>query len=139
MHPIHPMVVHSPIALPLTSCLFEVLALRWRGEPFREISLSLLVVGVLAAGAALITGHVAEEAVERSGIPKQAIDIHEQRGFATFWLFLVLLRLQPAMRWGWMREQPKLTLAAELGGSVLAASYFGRDLVSRFGAGALPR
>lgn len=141
MHPIHPMVVHFPIALLLTSCLFEALALRWRGEPFRETSLSLLVVGVLAAGAALITGHAAEEAVEQSSIPKQAIDIHEQLGFATFWLFLVLLGLRLAMRWGWMREQPKLTLAVGLGGSVLllAASYFGGDLVYRFGAGVLPR
>lgn len=141
MHPIHPMVVHFPIALLLTSSLFDGLALRWRAEQFRETSLSLLVVGVLTAGVAVVTGHFAEEAVEHSGIPKQAIEIHEELGFAVFWVFLALLGLRLAMYWGWMREHPKLVLASSLGGAVLMliASYFGGDLVYRFGAGVLPR
>ena len=65
MHPIHPMVVHFPIALLLASTLFDALAFRWRTEQFRETSLSLLILGILAAGAAVLTGHFAEEAVER--------------------------------------------------------------------------
>lgn len=141
MHPIHPMVVHFPIALLLTSCLFDGLALRWRAAQFRETSLSLLIVGILAAGAAVVTGHFAEEAVEHSGVPKKAIELHEELGFAVFWLFLALLGLRLGMYWGWMRDQPQLVLAVGVGGAVLtvAASYFGGDLVYRFGAGVLPR
>lgn len=141
MHPIHPMIVHFPIALLLASCLFDALALRWRGEQFRDTGLSLLVVGLLAAGVAVLTGHFAEEAVEHSGIPKEAIERHEEFGFAVFWLFLALLGLRVAMYRGWMREQPKLMLVLGLGGAMLmvAASYFGGELVYRFGAGVMPR
>lgn len=141
MHPVHPMVVHFPIALLLVSSLFDLFALRWRTEQFRETSFSLLVLGVLAAGAAVVTGHFAEEAVEQSGIPKRAIEIHEELGFAVFWVFLALLGLRLAMCRGWMRVQPRLVLAVGLGGALLmlVASYFGGDLVYRFGAGVLPR
>ncbi len=141
MHPIHPMVVHFPIALLLASVLFDGLALRWRGEQFRETSLSLLVLGVLTAGVAVLSGHFAEEAVEHSGIPKDAIELHEELGFAVFWVFLGLLGLRLAMYRGWMKEQPMLALLAGLTGGVLlvTASYFGGDLVYRFGAGVLPR
>ena len=54
MHPIHPMVVHFPIALLLASTLFDALAFRWRSQQFRETSLSLLSLGILAAGAAVL-------------------------------------------------------------------------------------
>lgn len=97
MHPIHPMVVHFPIALLLTSWLSNVLAFRWRGEQFRETSRTLLVLGVLAAAAALLTEHFAEEAIERSGnIPKQAIETHEELAFVVFWFFVGLLGLRLA-------------------------------------------
>lgn len=141
MHPLHPMVVHFPIALLLASTLFDALAFRWRSQQFRDTSLSLLVLGILAAGVAVITGHVAEEAVERSGIPKQAIEIHEELGGSVFWVFLGLLGVRVASSWGWIREQPKLALVIGLSGGLLLliASYFGGDLVYRFGAGVLPR
>ena len=45
MHPLHPMVVHFPIALLLASWFFDLLALRWREQQFRDTSLSLLVLG----------------------------------------------------------------------------------------------
>jgi uncharacterized membrane protein len=110
MHPIHPMVVHFPIALLLASTLFDALACRWRREQFRHTSVSLLVLGVLAAGVAVLTGHVAEDAVERSGIPKQAIEIHEELGDSVFWVFLGLLSLRLVSYWGFMRERPALVL-----------------------------
>ncbi len=142
MHPIHPMVVHFPIALLLASWLFDVLALRWRGEQFRETSRSLLLLGVLATAAALVTGHFAEEAVEHSGnIPKQAIETHEELAFAVFWMFVALLGLRVGSYWGLMRERPVLVLILGGAGSLLlvVASYFGGDLVYRYGAGILPR
>lgn len=141
MHPIHPMIVHFPIALLLASWLFDLLALRWRGKQFRETSLSLLVLGVLAAGVAVLTGHVAEDAVERSGIPKQAIETHEELAFAVLWVFVGLLGMRLVSYWGVMRERPALVLGLGLAGSLLlvVASYFGGDLVYRYGAGVIPR
>ncbi len=142
MHPIHPMVVHFPIALLLASLLFDLAALRWRGEEFRSTSLSLLALGVLAALAALLTGHVAEDAVEHSGkIPKQAIETHEELAFAVFWVFAGLLGVRMLSYWGWMRERSLLVLFLGVGGSVLllVASHYGGELVYRYGAGVLSR
>ena len=142
MHPIHPMVVHFPIALLLASLLFDLLALRWREEECRATSLSLLALGVLAAVVALLTGHLAEEAVEHSGtIPKQAIETHEELAFAAFWVFAGLLGVKMLSYWGWMRERALLVLFIGVGGAVLllVASYYGGGLVYRYGAGVLPR
>lgn len=141
MHPIHPMVVHFPIALLLASTLFDALACRWRPEQFRNTSFSLLVLGVLAAAVAVLTGHLAEDAVERSGISKQAIEIHEELGGSVFWVFLGLLSLRVMSSWGLMRERPALVLGLGVAGSLLllVASYFGGDLVYRYGAGVMPR
>ena len=142
MHPIHPMVVHFPIALLLASLLFDLVSLRWRGAEFRGTSLSLLALGVLATVVALLTGHLAEDAAEHSGkIPKQAIETHEELAFAAFWVFAGLLGLKTLSYGGWMREQSLLVLFLGVGGSVLllVASYYGGELVYRYGAGVLAR
>ena len=137
MHPIHPMIVHFPIALLMTSVAFDALALRWRPEQCRDASLSMLLVGVLSAGVAVVTGHFEEEAVEHSGIPEQALELHETLGFATFWIFVALLGLRLAIRWSLIGEKHLLALAVGLVGVVvlLVASYFGGDLVYGYGAG----
>jgi uncharacterized membrane protein len=141
MHPIHPMVVHFPIALLLASTLFDALAFRWRSQQFRDTSLSLLVLGILAAGVAVLTGHFAEEAVERSGIPKQAIEIHEELGARCSGYFSAYSGFgwppfgagcANSRGWCW-------PLGLSGGLLLLIASYFGGDLVYRFGAGVLPR
>ncbi|MBK9114006.1 MAG: hypothetical protein IPM88_20865 [Nitrospira sp.] len=111
-------------------------------QQFRETSLSLLILGILAAGAAVLTGHFAEEAAERSGIPKQAIEIHEELGGSVFWIFLGLLGVQLASFWGWGTRTANAGAdhrPGRRGLLLLIASYFGGDLVYRFGAGVLPR
>ena len=137
MHPIHPMIVHFPIALLITSVAFDAVALWWRPEKFREAALVLLVLGVLSAGLAVVTGHFEEEAVEHSGIPEQVLEIHETLGFATFWVFAVVLALRSAVHFGFIREKYKLTLVLGMAGVIvlLVASYFGGDLVYGYGAG----
>ncbi len=141
MHPIHPMIVHFPIALFTTAWLFDLLALWWRQDKLRDAALYMSIVGLLSAGLAVVTGHFAEEAVEHSGIPEQALEIHEQLGFITFWMFFGLLGLRLAMRLGWVSDKQVLAVAAGLAGVIvlLVASYFGGDLVYRYGAGVLPK
>ncbi len=141
MHPIHPMVVHFPIALLTTSVACDVLAFWWKPEKCREASLLMLVIGVITAGVAVVTGHFAEEAVEHSGIPEQALEIHETLGFATFWIFAGLLGLRAATWLEWMRQKPILALLIGVVGVIvlLVASYFGGDLVYSFGAGVAGR
>jgi len=61
--------------------------------------------------------------------------------FAAFWVFAGLLGVKLLSYWGWMRERALLVLFIGVGGSVLllVASYYGGDLVYRYGAGVLLR
>jgi uncharacterized membrane protein len=140
MHPFHPMVVHFPIALLSTSVFFDVLAARWRPDECRIISLYTLAAGMAGAAVAVISGHLAEEAVENSGLPERVLDLHEGLGVATFWVFAALLGLRLATRLGLLRERRGLSIAVGLAGSVvlLIASYFGGSLVYDYGIGVRP-
>lgn len=137
MHPIHPMLVHFPIALLSASVLFELLAQRWRQEECRVVSLYTLVLGLAGALVSVASGAMAEETVEHSGVPERILEIHETLGFATFWLFAGLLGMRTAVWLGWIRVHPVLSLALGFAAVVvlLVASYFGGSLVYDYGAG----
>ena len=137
MHPLHPMLVHFPIALLSTSVFFDLLASRWRPDECRIASLYTLAAGVAGAALAVISGHLAEEAVEHSGIPERVLELHEGLGFATFWVFAGLLGLRLAAGLGLIRERRSLSVAAGIAGVIvlLIASYFGGSLVYDHGAG----
>lgn len=137
MHPIHPMLVHFPIALLSVSVLLDLSAQRWRPEECRVASLYTLVLGLAGALLSVASGAMAEEAVEHSGVPERVLEIHETLGFATFWIFAGLLGLRTVVWLGWMRERAVLSLALGFAGVVvlLVASYFGGSLVYDYGAG----
>jgi uncharacterized membrane protein len=142
MHPIHPMAVHFPIALLSASVLFDLLSSRWESEGLRAASWSTLLLGLGGAVVAVITGAIAEEAVEQSGVPKRVLEIHETLGFATFWVFAGLSGLRIAEWLGWISERRPLRIVLGSGAVALMfiASYYGGSLVYEFGAGvALPR
>jgi len=137
MHPIHPMVVHFPIALLITSVVFDLLATRWRRESFQEAGFYTLLAGLLGAVVAVVTGAMAEEAAEGNGIPEPVLEIHEALGYATLLFFIGLLALRLLMRWGLIRKMPALYLTMGFIGVVILtmAGYVGGSLVYDFGAG----
>ncbi|MDP3089848.1 MAG: DUF2231 domain-containing protein [Nitrospira sp.] len=137
MHPIHPMLVHFPIALLSAAVFFDLLGGKWRSEECRIASLYTLVLGLAGALAAVISGHMAEEAVEPSGVPESVLELHEGLGFATFWIFLGLLGWRVIMGLGFVRERRAVSVGLGLVGIVvlLAASYYGGSLVYDYGAG----
>ena len=137
MHPIHPMVVHFPIALLMASVLLDLLAARWHQIGFPEASLYTLIGGLAGAVVSVITGSFAEELVEKSGVPEAALDLHETLGYATLWLFVGLLAIRLGMSRGWLREIPALSIGVGLVGVVILAAtgYYGGSLVYEFGAG----
>jgi uncharacterized membrane protein len=137
MHPIHPMVVHFPIALLITSVVFDLLATRWRRESFQEAGFYTLLAGLLGAVVAVVTGAMAEEVAEGNGIPESVLEIHEALGYATLLFFIGLLALRLLMRWGLIRKIPALYLTMGFIGIVILtmAGYVGGSLVFDFGAG----
>lgn len=141
MHPIHPMLVHFPIALLSAAVFFDLLGSKWRPEDCRVASLYTLVLGFAGAGVSVISGGMAEDAAEHSGVPEQAIELHEVLGFATFWIFAGLAGLRLAAWFGWIRDQRMVSLLLGIAGVVvmLVASYYGGSLVYDYGAGVTGR
>jgi uncharacterized membrane protein len=60
---IHPLVVHFPIAFLVGAALFYFLSWVFRNEAFATTAFLLLILGTLAAGAAVATGLYGEEGV----------------------------------------------------------------------------
>jgi len=87
----HPLVVHFPIAFLFGAALFYGLAWIFRREPFALTGFSLLIVGVLAAGAAVGTGLYAEKGVMVSfSVRENLLETHEKLMLSTLGLSIVI-------------------------------------------------
>lgn len=133
---LHPAIVHTPIALIVTSALFELVGRAVDLEWWRKAAMAMLVVGVLGAGAAVLSGKAAETpAAEQQGVPHEPIERHERAAFFTLGLGVaaVAARLaaggRPAI--GLLALVLHLAAAAAVG----ITSYRGGELVYRHGAG----
>lgn len=137
MHPIHPIVVHFPIALLCASVAFDILARRWPAGGFRDTSFYCLLAGALGAALAVVTGGMEEELAERAGAPESVLELHESLGTVTLIVFVALLGLRLAMQRGWIKDIPPLTLGLGVIGVVLLAltGYWGGELVYVYGIG----
>jgi uncharacterized membrane protein len=137
MHPIHPIVVHFPIALLCASVAFDFLTRRWPAGGLRETSFYCLLAGVMGAALAVVTGGMEEELAERAGAPESLLELHESLGTVTLVVFVALLGLRLAMQWGWLAERRSLTLGLGAIGIVILAltGYWGGELVYTYGIG----
>ncbi|MEK7237327.1 MAG: DUF2231 domain-containing protein [Nitrospirota bacterium] len=137
MHPIHPIVVHFPIALLCASVAFDALAPRWPMGGLRETSLYTLLAGVMSAALAVVTGGMEEDLAKRAGAPEAVLELHESLGTVTLVIFVALLGLRLAMQWGWLKDIRSLTLGLGAIGIVILAltGYWGGDLVYTYGIG----
>ena len=135
--PVHPMLVHFPIALLFVSVLFDVADRIFPRESFREGSFWLLGCGLLGGIAAAIAGGLAEHAAEQSGVAEQLIETHETLAYITIGIMAVLLlfRLLLRNRFG-ARAFVAYLLVAILGlVAVSATGHTGGNLVYQHGAG----
>lgn len=140
-HPIHPLLVHFPIALLFTSVFFDLLGIITTKKNFRQTGLWLLVLGLIGGIVASIFGAWSEEAVEASGVPKQAIERHENLAIITLVVFGVLLLFRWGARNHWTARNQVIYLCVAMLGLLLlgATGFFGGELVYRFGAGVQPQ
>jgi uncharacterized membrane protein len=88
---IHPLVVHFPIAFLVGAALFYFLSWIFRNQTFATTALLLLILGTLAAGAAVGTGLYAEEGVMVSrSVREHLLEFHENIMLGTLGLSIVL-------------------------------------------------
>ncbi|HTN44683.1 MAG TPA: DUF2231 domain-containing protein [Nitrospiria bacterium] len=136
-HPVHPIVVHFPIALLFTAVYFEIFGFWVRREAYRQFGLWLLILGLISGIIASAVGFWGEEAVVAAGVPEKAVDRHEFLAITTLVVFalLLLFRWRVRDRWSLRNRTVYMTLAV-LGVLLLGSTgYFGGDLVYRYGAG----
>lgn len=139
-HPIHPMLVHFPIALLFASVLFDLFFFYTGREEFKKGGFWLLIFGWVAGLAATLSGAWSEDIVEKAGVPKAAIERHESFAMATLAFFagLMLVRVWVRNRWS-SRDRCLYTGMAMIGLALLATTgFWGGDLVYRYGAGVQP-
>jgi uncharacterized membrane protein len=141
--PLHPAIVHFPIALLLVGALTAVVAVvvhRWHLPLFAAILLSL---GALGAVAATVTGEEEEEKVERA-IPSAEPLLEEHAEWGESARNAGLLAAVIAIGAATLASRPVigrflsvLTALSAIGAAyaVAQAGHFGGELVYRHGAG----
>lgn len=140
--PLHPAVVHFPIALAMTALLFEVLG---RGRRLRRLADGgpvLLLLAAVGAVAAVLTGKAAHDAAVVPAGARALLESHEQLGQRAMWVLIALavVRLVLAARgWydGW-RAWGFVALLAAAAGLVGYNGHLGGRLVFDHGVGTTP-
>ena len=137
MNNLHPMVVHFPIALLLSAWLLDVLALVTRRPHLHRFALCHLILGVIGAGAAVLTGLQAEDMAKHSFEMGQVMELHERCGIATLILGvgIVAWRLWRRDRWTPLTRAATMTLMTALASTVSVGAYLGGRLVYELGIG----
>ena len=137
MESIHPLVVHFPIALLLSSLLLDGLALALKRPAIHRVALWNLCLGVLGAAAAVLTGLQAERVAKHSFEISQVMELHEWLGITTLSVGVLVASWRL-----WKRERlTRFFRWATLGAMVVMAStvtwgaYLGGRLVYEFGVG----
>jgi uncharacterized membrane protein len=142
MLPLHPRIVHFPVALLTASALFGILALlvKSKRELFKEILFWNLILGVAGAIAAIITGLIQEDKLVHNEAIHELMETHETLGFIFSSLFAVLLV--------WMIFRKSKMKTGELAilvifiiisaGLVTYSAHLGGKMVYGEGAGVIP-
>lgn len=125
----HPLVVHFPIALWLTSFLFDVLHARTRDLFFATAARYLIGLGLLGAVAATISGFVDYRLLVAQGIGQAFVDrhrVHSLLAYGTTVLYGVLF----VLRWRAPHLTPRVSLPLAAAGAALIAvtAYIGGEI-----------
>jgi uncharacterized membrane protein len=96
---LHPLVIHFPIVLFLLYTLLEIVGITFNKEEIQRGAYVILILGVIGALAAVLTGHQAEELAEKTissafRFPEEVLEEHEWFANLTVWYFFFVLLLR---------------------------------------------
>lgn len=132
----HPIFVHFPIALLVTSFGLDLLALRRRSETLRQAGFYNLLVGAVGIVVAVITGSLVEDAAEQVSGAHDLVETHKGLGIVTMILYGLLILWRAALKNRWQQKATAYLLATAVGVAlVLATGYYGGQLVYQYGIG----
>ena len=132
---LHTSVIHFPIALTVVGALAELGYLVIRRPWLRWFAPVLLTLALLGAGGAYFSGKAVEDKAVRQGVPRAAVDLHEE---AALWA-IGAIALATLLSWAtrprgkalWLPALAALIAAA----IVLRTGHLGGKLVFVHGAG----
>lgn len=125
----HPLIVHFPIALWLTSLFFDLLYLKTRDRVFATTSRYLLGLGVLGAAGAIMLGFVDFIPLVAGGVGQAFVDlhgIHSKLAYTATGVYSVLF----LARWRWPQMPTSLSvrLAILAAALISATAWFGGEI-----------
>ena len=140
--PLHPKIVHFPVALLILATLYGILALAVKSKRnlFKELCFWNLLFGAGGALFAVITGLIEESSLVHNEAIHELMETHEFLGFVFTSIFLLVL-IWLIVRKAKM-ELPELrTLVITLviaSGLLIYSAHLGGTMVYREGAGVEP-
>jgi len=142
MIPIHPRIVHFPVALLITAAVFGILALVFSGKrrQFMELLIWNLAFGVVGALFALITGLQEEKTLAHNDAIHNILEIHELIGYVisiiSFILLIWMILRKSKMR---LPEFVSIVVILVLSSGLLGyGAHLGGKMVYKEGAGVIP-
>lgn len=96
---LHPIVVHFPIAILTLYVFVEITGISMNKEFLMKMAHLLLLIGIISALGAVLTGNQAAEVAETINksnllLPNEIIEDHETSATITLWFFAGLLALR---------------------------------------------
>ncbi|HXF82870.1 MAG TPA: DUF2231 domain-containing protein [bacterium] len=124
----HPLVVHFPVALWLTSFLFDLLYLRTQERFYGLAARYLIGLGLLGASLAVVSGFADYRPLVAQGIGQAFVDRHRLHSLLAYaatavYLALFLLRWRRPVQRGLL-----LILAASGAGLIAITGYLGGEI-----------
>ena len=137
--PLHPAIVHFPIALLLLAGVFGAISLFVKREFWKDLTFKSLLAGVIFTPFAILTGLIDEQKMNHDGVDQMLL-LHKYNGLALMFFYQILIV------WFWLRkklpgnkEYIAWVFCLFLGsGMVLLQGYLGGELVFTKGMGVKP-
>jgi uncharacterized membrane protein len=134
---LHAVLNDLPTALLVTAVFFDLLASITRRLIFRQVAFWTLMVGVVGAGLAVLSGLQAEDHIDHGEAVHQLMGTHEDLALITLGVFalLALWRLVREKRMASVERAVVVALSVGGVGLVTATGFYGGKMVFEHAAG----
>jgi len=142
--PVHPALVHLPIAFVLLSVAADLTARLMKAEPrraaFRTVGFWSLIAGLVGGALTIAAGYLDMNRAALTPETRELVDLHETIG----WVLAISLAILTAWRWLiWHRGQMTINTAYLVAaflvlGVTMFQGWYGGEMVYAYGAGVAP-